>query len=158
MVTVSLCALLFAAAVQARMYQWTDARSGAVQLSGEPPSWYRSGREGPRVLVFEGGFLVDDTSIEVSFIRRLALRNEAFEALEERRALADLERLKEGEERRSALAERDRAAESDSASASAPEEPVADAPAPSAGLPEVLDADGIARLKAIISAFDQLRQ
>lgn len=46
----------------AQMYQWADARTGTVQLSGSPPAWYRSAQPGPRVFVFENGQLIDDTA------------------------------------------------------------------------------------------------
>jgi hypothetical protein len=67
-------ALSCAPATFACMSQWQDGANGAVQLSGEPPYWYRSGRVGPRVLVFDRGFLVDDTGIKASLCRRAALR------------------------------------------------------------------------------------
>ena len=146
----------------ARMYQWQDTANGAVQLSGEPPSWYRSGRDGPRVLVFERGFLVDDTNIEVSLLRRLALRKQAFDEIEERRALADLRALQEAEERKQRAqaraeqrAERREAARAREKSEVVAEDAPAQAPAP---IPEFLSIDGVARLKALISAFDQIRQ
>lgn len=44
-----------------RMYQWTDPSTGRTHFSGRPPHWYRKG-DGPRVLVFEDGRLVDDTA------------------------------------------------------------------------------------------------
>lgn len=159
------CALLLPSTGEARLYQWRDATSGRLQMSGEPPSWYRSVTPGPRVMVYEKGFLVDDTNIDVSVFRRLALRKKAFDELEERRAVADLRRLKEAEERAARLAERQsRVTERKSgrsARATAAAEAASDpskANTPLDNLPSALDADGIDRLKAIISAFDQLRQ
>jgi|SaaInlStandDraft_2_1057019.scaffolds.fasta_scaffold106092_2 hypothetical protein len=148
-------ALCCAPATLARMYQWHEGANGTVQLSGEPPSWYRSGRVGPRVLVFDGGFLVDDTSIDVSVLRRVALRKHAFDEVEERRALADLKALQEAEERElrararaARLAKRREATRARQATSAEPEsEEIA--------LPEALGQAGIARLKAIITAFDQ---
>ena len=69
----------------ARMYQWEQAQSGRIQLSGHAPSWYRSVNAGPRVLVFDNGKLVDDTAIKVSEIHRQFLREQALgsDALEE---------------------------------------------------------------------------
>jgi len=74
----SLALLLASATVSARMYQWVDARSGTVQLSGAPPAWYRGSQPGPRVFVFENGRLVDDTAREVEPAQAAALRASAF--------------------------------------------------------------------------------
>lgn len=63
--------------VAARIYQWVDPDSGNVYLSGSPPAWYRSGGQGPRVLVFEGGKVVDDTSRQTSEEEAAALREKA---------------------------------------------------------------------------------
>src|SRR5690554_7481361 len=46
---------------RSRMYQWIDPDTQTTQLSGKPPTWYRSAEGGPRVLVFEKGLMVDDT-------------------------------------------------------------------------------------------------
>ena len=83
----------------ARMYQWVDPQSGTTQLSGKPPAWYRSGREGPRVFVFENGEIIDDTMQEVSEEQRDLLRQQAFIRAEEdkqaaREELLDAKRLK----------------------------------------------------------------
>lgn len=61
----------------ARMYQWTDPKTGITQLAGMPPPWYRSERGGPRVLVFENGRIIDDTSIKVPDAKRMQLREQA---------------------------------------------------------------------------------
>lgn len=76
------CALLLACAApaSARMYQWVDAQTGTVQLSGTPPSWYRGAQPGPRVFVFENGRLVDDTARELPAERAALLRATAFGA------------------------------------------------------------------------------
>lgn len=159
--------------VQARMYQWLDPSSGTVQLSGEPPGWYRDGGGGPRVRVFDNGNLVDDTAIELPRGQREQLREAAFDEAEQRRraeAVQRLERAARQEERRSEeLArleaareqrqqrqqreqrERDRAAKEESA----------DQPAPEAAGQDValsgkdLDDATVARLKAIIADFDR---
>lgn len=70
--------LLLAAPVQARMYQWVSPSTGITQLSGKPPSWYRSGRPGPRVFVFDNGRIIDDTAIKVTEAEREDLRDQAF--------------------------------------------------------------------------------
>ena len=78
-VTISACvvALTFANA-HARMYQWLHPSSGVVQLSGAPPAWYRSTTQGPRVLVFDNGQLIDDTAVVVGEPLRESLRAAAF--------------------------------------------------------------------------------
>jgi hypothetical protein len=63
--------------VQARMYQWIDPDTGTTQLSGKPPAWYRSAENGPRVIVFEKGRVVDDTNISVSGSLQEELRRQA---------------------------------------------------------------------------------
>jgi hypothetical protein len=144
------------------MYQWNGANSGNVQMSGSPPSWYRSGRPGPRVLVFENGFLVDDTQIAVSLLRRIALRKAAFREIDERQAEADLRRLKEDEERREAearqadLANKRRAALATIVPSA--KQVVTSNAGDTGALPDNLSNAAIARLKAVISAFDTLQQ
>ncbi len=80
--------LLFSPHSLARMYQWVETDSGTTQLSGKPPSWYRSGETGPRVLVFEKGRLVDDTDIKLSREAQRELRKRAFIMAEEDRLAA----------------------------------------------------------------------
>ena len=81
--TLSIIAILstlgFTVAAEARMYQWVDQESGTTQLSGKPPSWYRSGQPGPRIFVFESGQLVDDTGIRVSDEQRELLRQRSYQ-------------------------------------------------------------------------------
>ncbi len=72
-----LALLLASLPVQARMYQWTDPETGTTQLSGKPPAWYRSPDNGPRVIVFEKGRVIDDTSINISDSSREELRGQA---------------------------------------------------------------------------------
>ena len=76
--SVLLSCLLLAMPVAARMYQWTNSRSGTAYLAGAPPAWYRATYSGPRVLVFDRGQLIDDTAIIVSAAQREELRNQAF--------------------------------------------------------------------------------
>lgn len=61
----------------ARMYQWVDPVTHSVQLSGTPPAWYRAD-DGPRVLVYERGRVIDDTARPVEPARRAELRARAF--------------------------------------------------------------------------------
>jgi len=72
----------------ARMYQWIDPASGRTQLSGTPPTWYRSGGDNPRVFVFENGQLIDDTGRPVDEAKRQRLRQEALVRAEEDREAA----------------------------------------------------------------------
>lgn len=75
--------LLFSSAPiadEAPLYQWQDPESGRTQMSGRAPGWYRGLQEGPRVLVFRDGVLVDDTAVAVSDELRAQLRAEALTA------------------------------------------------------------------------------
>ncbi len=80
--------LVFSQQTLARMYQWVEPDTGTTQLSGKPPSWYRSNAGGPRVLVFEKGRLIDDTSIEMSQQAQSELRRRAFIKAEQDREAA----------------------------------------------------------------------
>ena len=64
--------------VSARMYQWVDPGTGTTHWSGRPPAWYRGSQRGPRVLVFDGGRLIDDTARRVPDAERDVLRTQAF--------------------------------------------------------------------------------
>jgi hypothetical protein len=66
--------VLLALPGQARMYQWISPASGTTQLSGKPPSL----GEGPRVIMFENGKIVDDTATRVPEWQRERMRAEAF--------------------------------------------------------------------------------
>ncbi len=74
--------------VEARMYQWLDADTGTTQLSGKPPTWYRSDQAGPRIFVFDAGKIVDDTGIKVSEEHRELLRQRAYNIADEESILA----------------------------------------------------------------------
>src|SRR5690606_38346940 len=78
--------LACAQAAEARMYQWIDPDTRTTQLSGKPPTWYRSPEGGPRVLVFERGRMVDDTARPVSESERQRLREEALVRAEQDQA------------------------------------------------------------------------
>jgi hypothetical protein len=75
--------MVISASVEARMYQWVNPQSGYTQFSGQPPTWYRSARGGPRVVVFENGKLIDDTARQVSESVRESLRAQAFKKARE---------------------------------------------------------------------------
>lgn len=79
---------LISFSAQARMYQWNDPDTGTTQLSGKPPAWYRSNKDGPRVIVFDKGRIVDDTNIRVSDDDRESLRLEALIKVEKNREMA----------------------------------------------------------------------
>ena len=79
LLAICVCCLSVAPAA-ARMYQWQNPATGTTQLSGTPPTWYRSSEGGPRVYVFENNQLIDDTGIAVSAAQREALRAEALGA------------------------------------------------------------------------------
>ena len=83
--------------VEARMYQWVSADSGLTQLSGKPPSWYRSDKIGPRVFVFENGSLVDDTAVVVERRQQIALRMQTFRLADEEGRAQALERVRRQE-------------------------------------------------------------
>ncbi len=70
------------------MYQWTDSETGTTQLSGKPPAWYRGIEKEPRVFVFSGGKIIDDTAIKISDDERESLRIQAFIGAEENRLAA----------------------------------------------------------------------
>ncbi len=80
--------LLFGTIVQARMYQWVDPASDTTQLSGTPPTWYRSAEGGPRTFVIEKGQIIDDTAIKISDEQRNLLRQRAYLKVEEDRTAA----------------------------------------------------------------------
>jgi hypothetical protein len=80
--------LLLSPIVQARMYQWLDPASGTTQLSGTPPTWYRSAEGGPRTCGIEKGQIIDDTAIKISDEQRNLLRQRAYLKVEEDRTAA----------------------------------------------------------------------
>ncbi len=126
-------------------------------MSGEPPSWYRSGNDGPRVLVFENGYLVDDTSILVSSSRSRALRSAAFDELKRRRTLEAVERIAQGRARekdRELADEQERSLVARSVEVAA-ESAKTLSEATVGALPDQLDAAAIERLKSIIAEFDK---
>jgi hypothetical protein len=133
---------------QARMYQWINPSSGNTQLSGNPPTWYRSPQGGPRVLVFERGKAIDDTAIVVPEGTRDELRSQAFQAQESARAATTpLEVSAEGEAETAA-------ADSTAAEAGGSEQ---DARKSASDDLTEMDADTVGRLKDIISAWDRMK-
>jgi hypothetical protein len=158
------CAALMSVSAQARMYQWKSAATGAAQLSGEPPAWYRSDRGGPRVRVFDSGNLVDDTAIKLPRNQSDELRAEAFRESEQRQrtdALKRLERLARQQQRRRVeqerLAKERFETEEQLAQQLKSEEADSEAAPPVSSISpnETLDDATVARLKAIIGEFDR---
>ena len=150
-----LLAMVGVAPAQARMYQWTNPGTGLSQLSGVPPSWYRSARSGPRVLVFERGVLVDDTSLPVSAELAQSLRDRAFADVERQKELAALQRLEEAAKREAEKMERlSRPRPTRPQRVAVETEPKDDEP--KLGSLEQFGSETIDRLKAIIAEFDRL--
>lgn len=87
---ISLVVIAIPPLAHARMYQWLDPDTGTTQLSGKPPGWYRNGKIGPRVFVFDNGKIIDDTDIVLSDAHRDLMRQRAFIQADE-----DLQRAKE---------------------------------------------------------------
>lgn len=154
-----IAAIALSVPAQARMYQWVDADSGNVRLSGEPPAWYRSGELAPRVLVFDDGRLIDDTAIVVPAEKRKALREAAFLEVDLRRekdAVKKLERAALREARRREEAERQLSAQSSQGAADTDsgEDQKAQAAAPAAS-PAALDGGMVEQLKTLITDWDK---
>lgn len=144
--------LLLSTAAGARMYQWQDPHSKSMQLSGVPPAWYRGLQGGPRVRVYEGGTLIDDTSILLSPEDDRSMRDVAFRALEEEQQLEAIKRLERAALREESRREQVRR-EALKAQASSEQSDTAGV-APEI-LPESLDADEVNKLKAILAEFDR---
>lgn len=152
-VTISACVIALACVnAHARMYQWSHPSSGVVQLSGAPPAWYRGAVEGPRVLVFDNGQLIDDTAIAVGEPLRESLRAAAFMDADTPPAVnaADAQtRIPEIDAPLAADPERGEIG-------TAPEPPASDPEnAPS---PEVTVEQTVAELKSLLDAWDSRRR
>ncbi len=146
--------LLMTQPAEARMYQWINPDSGSTQLSGKPPSWYRSGQSGPRVFVFDSGQLIDDTDVVVNDAQRQDLRWRAFSLVnEEKQALS--------EERAARLAELYGKAEEEEFYSldSEDTEPTFSVVAPKPDEQEAGDeeTETINRLRNVVNAWDLLR-
>lgn len=144
--------LLVSTSAGARMYQWQDPHSKSIQFSGVPPAWYRSPGAGPRVRVYEGGQLVDDTYIRLSPEDDKSLREIAFRALQEEQQLEAIKRLERAARREESRREQ---ALREALKARAGSEGSDTSEAPPEILPEDLDAEMVDRLKSIISEYDR---
>ncbi|MCB1740674.1 MAG: hypothetical protein KDK91_09910 [Gammaproteobacteria bacterium] len=157
LVVVGLISILATQSVQARMYQWRNPLTGTMQVSGKPPAWYRGEADGPRVWVYDGGFLVDDTAISVTDEQAEKLRGAAFEEHEARQRAERLNRL-ERLARRQELRRRadERRASADRTETGGGTRQGADSDklvTPSADTP--LDDSMVGRLKDLIRDFDR---
>lgn len=154
-----LASALLPAAVDARMYQWVSPASGAVQLSGQPPPWYRGPQDGPRVRVFDNGNLVDDTAIALPRSQREELREDAFRESEQREQAQAVKRLERAARREQLHREEAARLEQARLERSAAQQASGDTQTDAQGAPQVpdgqLDDDTVARLKAIISEYDR---
>lgn len=144
--------LLSATSAGARMYQWQDPDSRSVQFSGVPPAWYRSPEGGPRVRVYDGGELVDDTHIRLTAQDNRSMREIAFRVLQEEQEQEAIKRLERAARREEVRREQE---EREANSAMAEMEQSDTTQAPPEVLPENLDPEMVGRLKAIISAYDR---
>lgn len=137
--------------VAARMYQWVDPDTDTPQLSGKPPTWYRSREGGPRVLVFEKGGLIDDTSVPVSESDREQLRQDALIQAERDQAAIN-ERLMEAK-RMQAVLDRNRPVEEEPIVEEAP----APEPEPVAAPPPPDESSTIEAMRALVEQWDTER-
>jgi len=142
----------FGTVAAARMYQWTDPDTGTTQLSGKPPSWYRDGEGGPRVLVFDNGRLVDDTGISLSAPETERLRQQALIQAEQDRQAA-MEKLLQAKRQKAALdmQDQDTQAVEDVPAEQEPGRNTAEAEQPPPGAPDAEE------LRALIEQYDRLR-
>ncbi len=141
-----------AAATAARMYQWQDADSKSIQFSGVPPAWYRGPDGGPRVRVYEGGKLIDDTYVRLSAEDDRNMRDTAFRALQEEQQVEAIKRLERAARREESRREQ---AQREASKAQAKTEKSETTEAPPAVLPDSLDPEMVGRLKAIIAEYDR---
>jgi hypothetical protein len=143
--------LLMATSAGARMYQWKDPESNSVQFSGVPPAWYRSPEGGPRVRVFDGGKLVDDTYIRLAPQDNRSMREIAFRVLQEEQEQEAIKRLERAARREEVRRQQE---EREAKKVLAELEQSDTSQAPPEVLLESLDPEMVDRLKAIISAYD----
>lgn len=144
--------LTFALPAAARMYQWVEPDTDTPQLSGKPPTWYRSREGGPRVIVYDKNEIIDDTARDVSEADRERLRQEAMMQAERDQAAIN-ERLVEAK-RMQAVLDRNRTVE---------ETPVEDVlveesePEPAAEPASESQNPTIDAMRALVEQWDQFR-
>ena len=117
---------MIAAAAPARMYQWVDPDTHTSQLSGKPPTWYRSTEDGPRVFVIENGKVIDDTKVPVPEMTRLQLREDALLQAERDREAAK-EKQQVAERLKSAMGQQENSDAETAAPEAAPAPPTVEA-------------------------------
>ncbi|RKZ35285.1 MAG: hypothetical protein DRQ37_06780 [Gammaproteobacteria bacterium] len=136
--------LLLATTAEARLYQWTNPQTGSAQLSGAPPSWYRSPAGGPRILVYDQGQLIDDTAVALPSENSEILRKQAFRELEQQRQNQALKRLEQAAKREAARRKKETKKEEEVAAESTP-----------ASSAEELDSRAVEQLKGILAEWDR---
>ena len=134
------------------MYQWVDPDSGTTQLSGKPPAWYRGGKSGPRVFVFDNGKIVDDTGVNVPEQERNRLRQQAFLQAEEDKTVAK-DKLLEAKQLEAALGPEQKEEEA----VVEPEEPAKITETPSEKETPPSEQDTINHMRALIEEWEVRR-
>lgn len=143
--------LQFSHIALARMYQWVDPDTGTTQLSGKPPTWYRSDEVGPRVIVYENGRVVDDTGIRLSNSESENLRQQALISVELDRASA-ISKLQQARQQKATLDFQNRGAE---AIEVIPETPVEQAVEETASPADT--GPTAEQLRALIDQYEQMK-
>lgn len=147
--------LLVSTSAAARMYEWQDPHTKSIQFSGVPPAWYRSPGAGPRVRVYDGGRLVDDTYILLSPEDNRSMREAAFRTLEEEQQVEAIKRLERAARREESRREQEKRA---ALKAQASNQKSDTSEAPPEVLPKSLNPEMVERLKSIISQYDRANE
>lgn len=158
LIAVFVAALLFQASPAfARMYQWLESGSGIVRLSGDPPPWYRNGRQGPRTLVFENGRLIDDTAIELPREQEEKMRNMAFREVDLKREEGVVKKLERAALREARQKEERPAPVQDDSGGAQSEQPVQEETKEPTVTAENLDSKAVEQMKNLIKEWDKQR-
>lgn len=136
--------------VSARMYQWVDPDTGTTQLSGKPPTWYRSDESGPRIIVYDKGRVIDDTGLSLSPSETEKMREEALISVEQDRQTA-LTKLQKAQQQKAKL-ESDHADTPVEVAPATPVEPTA--PAENTAQDNAPSAE---ELRALIDRYEQMK-
>lgn len=148
--------MMIAAASPARMYQWVDPDTHTSQLSGKPPTWYRSTEGGPRVFVVENGKVVDDTKVAVPEATRLQLREDALIQAEKDREVAK-EKLLEAERLKAAMGPEKDAETEPVVPEQAPATAVTEEPAPAKDAAGGASGPTAEEMRTLIEQWEKLR-
>jgi hypothetical protein len=144
--------MLSAQVVSARMYQWVDPDTGTTQLSGKPPSWYRSEETGPRVVVHDNGRIIDDTGISLSVSENERLRQDALISVETDRQAA-LEKIQQARQQKATLEFQDQARQP----LEVIPEPIEEQEIPAEGQAPVNTGPTAEELRALIDQYEQMK-